>query len=185
MKRQARSARSGSQLRARQMSNQGAACLQRGEVDQAISLLTRAYELMPDDVATAINPGGAYILHKRYREAIPILEKALEQELENEMIWTNLGAGHPGNPITADDKQQRKAIEAFERAIEINPIAPNVHYNLGVIHRDRGEVEQAALRFRQAIQANPHDRDARRALSRLESQRDEPPEQDPSPGSAG
>jgi tetratricopeptide (TPR) repeat protein len=89
------------------------------------------------------------------------------------MIWTNLGAAYLGNPILAQDADQRKAIEAFERAIEINPAAPYVHYNLGLIHRDRGETEQAIRRFRQAVQVNPNDRDARRALSRLEGQQDE------------
>jgi superkiller protein 3 len=128
---------------------------------------------MPDDVPTAINLGGAYIMQKQFARAIPILEKALEQEPENEKIWTNLGAAYLGNPILARDKEQRKAIRAFERAIEINPIAPSVHYNLGLIHRDRGEIELAILRFRQAIQANPNDQDARRALGRMEDQRDD------------
>ena len=122
---------------------------------------------------TGNDTAGAYILQKAFKKAIPILERAVEQEPDNEMIWTNLGAAYLGNPVLARDEEQRRAIEAFERALEINPIAPNVHYNLALIHRDRGEIEQAMRRFRQAIQANPHDQDARRALSRLESQQDE------------
>jgi tetratricopeptide (TPR) repeat protein len=147
--------------------------LREGQVHNAVSTLRRAYELTPDDVPTAINLGGAYIMQKKFQIAIPILEKALEQEPDNEMIWTNLGAAYLGNPILADDEQQRKAIAAFERAIEINPIAPSVHYNLALIHRDRGEIEQAKQRFRQAIGANPHDQHARRALSRLEGETSE------------
>jgi tetratricopeptide (TPR) repeat protein len=159
--------------RARELSNRGAAYLRQGEAHSALSALKRAYQVMPGDVPTAINLAGAYILQKKFKQAIPILERALEQEPENEMVWTNLGAAYLGNPVLAGDGEQRKAIEAFERAIEINPIAPSVHYNLALIHRDRGEVEQAMLCFRQAIQANPNDQDARRALSRLESQQDE------------
>jgi tetratricopeptide (TPR) repeat protein len=139
---------------------------------------------MPDDVPTAINLGGAYILHKKFEQAIAILEKALEIEPDNEMIWTNLGAAYLGNPILASGEQQSQAIQAFERAIEINPVAPNVHYNLGLIHRDRGETEKALLRFRQAIQANPNDQDARRATSRLEN-RDDTSEQDQCDGRTG
>jgi len=169
--------------RAREMSNRGAEYLRQGQTHNALSLLRRAYEIMPDDVPTAINYAGACILLKRYGQAIPVLERALEQEPENEMIWTNLGAAYLGNPVLAQDEEQRKAIEAFERAIEISPIAPSVHYNLALIHRDRGEVEQAMRRFRQAIGANPHDQDARRALSRLEGQQDEPTEPDSASGS--
>lgn len=159
--------------RAQRLSNRGADYLHSGEVHNAVSTLRRAYEVFPDDVPTAINLGGAYIMLKQFAKAIPILEKALEQEPENEMIWINLGAAYLGNPVLARDEEQLKAIEAFERAIAINPIAPSVHYNLALIHRDRGEVEQATARFRQAIQANPNDRDARRALSRLEGEEQE------------
>jgi tetratricopeptide (TPR) repeat protein len=152
---------------AQRLSNRGAAYLQEGQAEKALPLLRRAHELLPDDVAVAINLAGALILQGRHDDAIPILERALAHEPENEMLWTNLGAAYLGNPILATDEQQQAAIVAFERAIEINPLAPSVHYNLGLIHRDRGETEQAIHRFRQAVQANPHDRDARRALQRL------------------
>jgi tetratricopeptide (TPR) repeat protein len=168
--------------RAMRLSNRGADYLRAGEAGKALTLLRRAHQLLPDDVPTAINLSGSYILLGRHKEAIPILERALAQEPENEMIWTNLGAAYLGNPILADEEQQCRAIEAFERAIETNPVAPNVHYNLGLIHRDRGETEQAMRRFRQAIQADPHDRDARRALHRLEDGRDDTTERGESSG---
>jgi tetratricopeptide (TPR) repeat protein len=156
--------------RARRLSNRGADLLQDGQVEEALSVLERAYELLPDDVSTAINLGGACVLSKRYERAIVVLERAREQEPENEMIWINLGAAYLGNPILAKDQEQRNAITAFERALKINPVAQNVHYSLGLIHRDRGEVEQAKARFQQAIQADPLDQHARSALRRLEEQ---------------
>jgi tetratricopeptide (TPR) repeat protein len=149
------------------LSNRGADHLRANEVEKALPLLRRAHDLLPDDVAIALNLAGAYILQGNHEHAIPILEHALAHEPENEMLWTNLGAAYLGNPVRAGEEQQQAAIEAFERALEINPIAPNVHYNLALIHRDRGEAEQAIRRFRQATQANPHDQDARRALARL------------------
>jgi tetratricopeptide (TPR) repeat protein len=156
---------------AQRLSNRGAALLQGGDAEKALPLLRRAHELLTDDVAIAINLAGAYILQGKHGDAIPILERALAHEPENEMLWTNLGAAYLGNPILATDEQQQAAIAAFERAIEINPAAPNVHYNLGLIHRDRGEIEQAVHRFSQAIQANPNDRDARRVLQKLTERR--------------
>lgn len=160
---------------AQRLSNRGADLLREGRAQEALLLLQSAYEALPDDVPTAINLGGAYVLNKRYREAVPVLERARDREPGNEMIWINLGAAYLGNPILAQDGQQRRAIAAFERALEIDPAASNVHYSLGLIHRDRGEFEQAIQRFRQAVQANPLDEHARRALYRLE-QRDGEPE---------
>lgn len=153
--------------RAQRLSNQGAELLQTGRAQEAISVLARAYALMPRDVPTAINLGGAYILNKQHKEAIPILERARDREPENEIVWINLGAAYLGNPILAQEEQQLQAIAAFERALEINPIAKNVHYSLGLIHRDRGEIEHAIQRFQQAAQADPMDLHARRAVRQL------------------
>jgi protein O-GlcNAc transferase len=155
-------------LRGRRLSNRGAQLLREGEPEKAVPLLLRAYALIPDDVPTAINLGAALVLRKRYQQAIPLLERARDLEPENEMVWINLGAAYLGNRVLAQDEAQRRAIAAFERALEINPVAPNVHYNLGLIHRDRGEIEQAIERFYQAMQANPSDQHARRAWQRLQ-----------------
>ena len=73
--------------RAQRLSNRGAEYLRQGNAHSALSLLQRAYDLVPDDVPTAINLGGAYILRKQFSHAIPILEQACEQEPGNEMLW--------------------------------------------------------------------------------------------------
>jgi tetratricopeptide (TPR) repeat protein len=83
------------------------------------------------------------------------------------MIWTNLGAAYLGNPVLATDAQQQQAIAAFEQALALNPAAPSVAYNIGLIYRDRQENEQAIHWFRRAVQTNPRDKDARRILKRL------------------
>jgi tetratricopeptide (TPR) repeat protein len=167
-----RSQQSESSDQARQLSNRGAELLHDGQVKEALSVLEQAYELIPDDVPTCINLGGACVLSKRYKQAIVVLERARDQEPDNEMVWINLGAAYLGNPILAQDEQQLGAIAAFERALEINPVAQNVHYSLGLIHRDRGEITRAIERFQQAIQANPRDQHARSALRRLQEYAD-------------
>jgi tetratricopeptide (TPR) repeat protein len=104
----------------------------------------------------------------RHNEAIPILEAARDAEPLNAMIWINLGAAYLGNPVLATSEQQMQAIKAFEKALELNPAAPNVHYNLGLIFVDRKESDLAVAAFRRAVQVNPLDRDARRWLRSLE-----------------
>ena len=68
-------------------------------------------------------------------------------------------------------KHQEKAIRAYERALEIDPRAPNVHYHIGLIHKDRGDIEQAAYAFERALEVDPADRDAKYWLGWLERQR--------------
>ncbi|MGH2538349.1 MAG: tetratricopeptide repeat protein [Candidatus Promineifilaceae bacterium] len=146
---------------------QGSALLQRGLATEAQPLLERAYELEPDDADIALNLSGAYILAGRFRKAVPILERLVEAAPNNPAAWLNLGAAYLGNPILARPAEQVRAIEAFERALALNPAAPHAAYNIGLIYRDRSEIERAIHWFQQALRANPADMDARRLLERL------------------
>ena len=150
--------------------SQGTEHLLLGIAREALPHLERAAKLRPQDIDVALNLGGAYVMLNRHTEAIPILEAASEQEPENSKIWINLGAAYLGNPVLARNEQQDRSIAAFERALEINPKAHSVSYNLGLIYRDRGELETAIEHFKQAIAGNPQDDDARNLLRKLEAQ---------------
>jgi tetratricopeptide (TPR) repeat protein len=147
--------------------NAGAEYLQEGKAHAAIDALQQAYTLDATCVATLINLGGAYILAGRHKEAVPFLEAARDLEPHNTMVWINLGAAYLGNPVLAGPEEQMAAIAAFQQALALDPAAPSVHYNLGLIFVDRNEPELASAAFQQALQANPHDRDARNWLRRL------------------
>jgi tetratricopeptide (TPR) repeat protein len=155
--------------RVRQLLNLGARLLEEGKAEEAIPHLQRAYELDAESVPALINLGGAYIMTGQFRRAIPLLENARDAEPRNPMIWINLGAAYLGNPVTATPEQQMASITAFEKALELNPAAPNVHYNLGLIFIDRGDNDLAIAALRKAIQVNPFDRDAHNWLRRLEA----------------
>jgi len=145
----------------------GTRLLGRGEIAEALPLLERAHQLDPDSFEAALNLGGAYIMAKRFKLAVPILEQAAAAHPEEPQVWVNLGAAYLGNPILASDEQQRKALEAFNRVVAIDPYTRNVEYNIGLIHRDRGEVEQALQAFERAVRINPNDQDARRLIEKL------------------
>jgi len=155
---------------ARELVNRGAALLSAGQPAEAIPLLQRARELDPEDISAAINLGGAYIMAGQQRLATPILEEACRREPHNSMLWTNLGAAYLDRPPYVTPEGQEKAMQAFERALELDARAPSVSYNLGLICNERGELERALGHFRAALVADPNDRDARRWIAALEAE---------------
>ena len=151
----------------------GSAYLKEGKTEDAVRLLEKAYKMNPDDFDASLNLSGAYILNKQFKLAVPLLENLSEQDSQNAMVWTNLGAAYLGNPVLARDEQQQLAISAFTNAYELNPATPNIAYNLGLVYRDRKEMDTAVLWFKRAVQANPNDQDARHLIERLENMRGE------------
>lgn len=146
---------------------EGTRALQQGQIAAAVAMLQRAHQLKPEHNDAALNLAGAYILSKQFGKAVELLEPLSEREPDNPMIWTNLGAAYLGNPILARDEHHQQAIAAFKKAIDLDPKAPHVAYNLGLIYRDRQQTDQALHWFRQALAANPADKDARRFIQQL------------------
>jgi tetratricopeptide (TPR) repeat protein len=153
---------------------QGTQLLSQRRPDDALPFLERAHQLKPDHPDAALNLGGAYIMAGKYALAVSVLEVAVERHPDYAQLWINLGAAYLGNPATATDDRQRRALAAFQRALDIDPLAHNVAYNMGLIYRDRGEIAQAIAAFRQAVLADPNDRDAWRLLERLSATFDRP-----------
>jgi tetratricopeptide (TPR) repeat protein len=149
--------------------NESASLLSQNRPGEAVEKLLPLYERIPDDPDVAINLGGAYILQRKWRKAVRILEPASETHPDNAMIWTNLAAAYLGRLELAGPRQQERAIAAYERALQADPTAPNVHYHLGLIYKDRKELMRASAFFQRALEVNPADRDARLWLNRIDS----------------
>jgi tetratricopeptide (TPR) repeat protein len=150
--------------------NAGARLLYQNRPGEAAALLEPLYPQAPTHPDLAINLGGAYILQRKWDRAVRVLQKAVEANPNNVMLWINLGAAQLGNIQTAGPKQQERAIRAYERALAIDPKAPNVHYHLGLIYKDRGEFDQALAAFQRALEVLPTDKDARYWLEQVAQQ---------------
>ena len=160
------------QMSFKELFNSGTELLHQGRATDALPYLERAQMKKPEDVDTGINLAGAYILSKKFKKAVAVLEPLSEANADHPMVWINLGAAYLGNPVLARDEEQMQAISAFERALDLNPIAPSVAYNIGLIYRDRRDYEMAIDWFRKAIQHNPRDQHARNILAKLEAQQE-------------
>lgn len=147
--------------------HRGTQLLHQGKVEEAIPYLQSAHKIMPKDIDTAINLSGALILLRKFKKALQLLEPYSQSHPGHAMVWINLGAAYLGNPVLARDADQMRAISAFRRALEIDPVAPSVAYNIGLIYEDRNEIDVAIGWFEKAIEANPQDTHAHRKVKRL------------------
>lgn len=147
--------------------NESARLLSQGRPGEAADKLLDLQKKHPDNVDIAINLGGAYILQRRWEAAAKVLKKALESHPDNAMLWTNLAAAELGVLETSGPQQQDRAIEAYQRALEIEPATPNVHYHLGLIYKERGELLRALAFFQGALDVLPTDRDAQHWIDRI------------------
>jgi tetratricopeptide (TPR) repeat protein len=72
-----------------------------------------------------------------------------------------------------------RAKAAFKQNLEsatLNPADASAHYNLGLIHQSRGELDQARERFERALQIDPEEIDASYQLGRIARQQKRYPE---------
>jgi tetratricopeptide (TPR) repeat protein len=157
----------GTHRRAHWLLNEGARLLHQQRPDEAADRLERARELDPTNVEVAINLGGAYVMQGHHAKAVPVLEEASRADPDHVMVWINLAAAYLGYLEASDEDSQRKAIAAFERALALDSKAPSVNYNLGLIYKQRGEIEKAAAHFWRALDVDPSDNDARIRLRQL------------------
>lgn len=139
---------------------EGAWLLRINQPQAAIEKLLPLYEQAPTNADVAINLGGAYILMAKWNKAVRVLSKAAELHANNPMVWTNLAAAYLGRLELSGPQQQDRAIRAYERALEIDPQTPNIHYHLGLIYKERGDLARAIHYFEEAINVNPDDKDA-------------------------
>jgi len=145
---------------------EGVHLLNNRHFSKAVDLLQQAQKLLPDDPDIMITLSGAMILDGRWHTAERFLEKAVTQHPDNPRLWLNLAAATLGHLKFSTRKRQDKAIVAYERAIALDPIAPSAHYNVGLIHAERKDWEQAIQWFEAAVRADPADKDARLWLAR-------------------
>jgi tetratricopeptide (TPR) repeat protein len=147
--------------------NDSARLLMQNRPGEAVEKLLPLYAQAPDDPDVLINLSGAYILQRKWPKAVALLNKAVKLHPDNAMLWTNLGAAQLGRLETAGPRQQERAIDAYQNALKADSEAPNVHYHLGLIYKERGELNRASAFFQRALEVNPGDRDARMWLDRL------------------
>lgn len=64
--------------------------------------------------------------------------------------WFRRGLAADGDPA-----RQGRALEAYQRAVELDPGHADAHINLGTLHYDLGQMAEARTHYERAIEADP------------------------------
>lgn len=169
-----------------------------GKSDLAVEMFGRALELNPWDVVSVHNLGLLYLNHKQLDQAMAKFHRVLELAPEHAGAHNNLAYiygtqgrydlmeaeakqaiyYHPGGAqarynlasLYLGTGRVDEAIGQYRAIIEAAPRdSGNAHNQLGVIHAERGDLKQAALHWRKALEVDPSNEDALANLRRAEA----------------
>jgi tetratricopeptide (TPR) repeat protein len=129
-----------------------------GRSERAIDSLKRAVAVKPDAFLPHFALGALLALSGQLPKAETFLERAVEIE-ENGEAWSLLGT------IAYERGRLKQAIDAFQKAVRLDPEDEESLYQLGLCYLDRGWTQKAAERFQAALELNPNRLGSRRRPS--------------------
>ncbi|MFO0946027.1 MAG: tetratricopeptide repeat protein [Planctomycetota bacterium] len=124
-----------------------------GKPEKSLEQFNLALAIEPNLPKVHNNIGLLLIEQGKFDEAITKLQGALEIVKKNvgdsrdsvSRIYTNLGVAHYRK------KQINEAIEAYEKAIELDPYSPLPRINMGQALEDQGKIPEATASFEAAL----------------------------------
>ncbi len=121
--------------------------------------LRKSIALQPTYAAYA-NLGYLYIKQKRFAEAADAVEKALQLNDQNYLVWGNLALAYEGlnNPEKAQQAHD-KEIALLEQALQQNPRDASAHAALGLLYAKKKVREKAISHVESALALSPDDPD--------------------------
>jgi protein O-GlcNAc transferase len=132
----------------------GVALTGQGRHDRARRLLNEVLARSPRSATTWSNLGLLELSAHRSAEAARAFEQAVAADPRFGQAWGGLGAARAGSDPAG-------AIEAWTRAVELEPRNYDVLFNLGVMLRDQGREAEARPYVERFVREAPPDRYAR------------------------
>jgi predicted TPR repeat methyltransferase len=120
-----------------------------GRFDAAAAAYEEVLRVAPDSAAAWSMKGVLALQQGRPTEAIPLLERAIELDVDQPGFHLNLGNALRG-VARLDD-----AIAAYRCALILDASMAPAHNNLGNALRDRGSVSEAAAAYLRALELDP------------------------------
>lgn len=121
----------------------GASLLKQGK--DALPVLQRVTELVPDEAEAHYNLGNALLRQERFQEAEVSYRQALRIQPDYVAAHGNIGNLFMRQGRLAD------AEASYRHALRIKPDFAEIHYNLGNVLRDMGRIGDAEESYRRAL----------------------------------
>lgn len=129
--------------------NLGAALVQKGQVNEALTLYTAALAIKPSFPQTHNSIGLAYLQNGQTNDAIGHFLRAIELRPAYAEAESNLGIA------LLQQHRTDEAVAHFEKAVVINPTLFRAYDNLGATLMEKGRVDEAISHFKKALQIEP------------------------------
>jgi tetratricopeptide (TPR) repeat protein len=150
------------------------AAYRKGDYDRGLALVKRTLELQKSDVSTYDRLGSVYYVLGRSGEALTFWSKALPLErdaarrrrLEQSIALARRNLGLPDEPAAARPKPARPA----PKPARADPEGSARQYKEGLRFYAEGSYLQATAAFLRALELDPSNEEARKALERLKLQ---------------
>lgn len=133
-------------------------CTQMGALDRAVPGLELALQANPGDPQVELNLAKAYAASGQPAKAVPLLKKAVEAQPSGNLYsvlgeaLTQLGQGEP-------------ALEAYRKAVELDPDIPAYRLALGKVLMTLGKTEEGVTALEEAARADANNVTAQLTLA--------------------
>lgn len=149
-------------------SNLASLYLNKGNLDQAVEELYRAYLIRPEEINHADRLANAYLQKGDLEKALYFSRKTVELNPTEPGYYNNLGA------VLSKNGMYEEAINAFKKAIEINPKDPIYLDNLTRLYLSLGKYDELISSYKKLIDLNPSDADYHNNLGTVYKRKKQP-----------
>ncbi len=137
--------------------HRGVALVMKGSLEDAIKEFQTAGELAPEDGLPQVALGLALIQMDRQPEAIAHLRRQIERRPRDPRVSWLLGEALSRSAIQPGSEEEKEAIGALEKSIQLDARLPQSRALLGKILLRRGDVGRAAEQLEKALELDPED----------------------------
>jgi len=124
----------------------------------------RSLKINPNNVASFVYIGGAFVKMKKYSEAIPYLEKGKDLPLYKKYVFTNLGAAYEALELYKD------AVFVYSSLSTVDPKSSFSYDRLGYCYSRLGDYEGAKEALEESLKINPKNQWAKTQLAFVNKQ---------------